>query len=502
MAQPDEPYGCRILGQTTTQLFTNPPTTANRFGISISNSGDFLLVGAPLRTVTRADALFLPDDDGRRFESGCVYMMELRRVNDQVASFFWSLPAQPADEPDEPEEPEEPEDPAQPEEPEDPEAPGVGPFAHEDTPFPHNWIIRNVGSRKFDTGSCLNEITRNGGPRFNVANPFYIVGAAPGDRIGEVSGVRDINLDGVEDFVVGGAGTNSGRGAVYLIYRRQSEIEGDYFLENIQRSPNDPNRLNGLMIVGQQGENLGTALSGAGTPDTDDDYNDDSFSDVLIGAPDAITSAGFESGRAFILFGGKTLINPEGGVTIDDLVASGDGMVLTGAEAGDRAGETVASAGDINSDNIADFLISAPMASPPASVRLEFDSDDDGSLDADGVDLDGDGEPDDLNNDGRPDDLTDAGVVYVVFGGDHLSGTISLSDIGTASLPGFALFGREAGDQLGGGLTQNGLLSRGVAAAGDLDGDGSDDLIVSAILADPEGKTDAGEAYIVYGFSP
>ena len=30
MAEPWEPYGCRILGQTTTQLYTSPPTTANR----------------------------------------------------------------------------------------------------------------------------------------------------------------------------------------------------------------------------------------------------------------------------------------------------------------------------------------------------------------------------------------------------------------------------------------------------------------------------------------
>jgi hypothetical protein len=396
-----------------------------------------------------------------------------------------------------------------PADPGDPDAPEPEPvftftgelFTHDDTPFPHNWIIEDIGSRRTNEGSCVSTITLRG-PASRLVRTFRIVGAAPGDRVGEVSGVRDINLDGVEDFVVGGAGTNAGRGAVYLIYRRQREIEGDYFLENLQRSPADPNRLNGLMIVGQQGENLGTALSGIGTEDTDDDFNDDSFSDLVIGAPNAITSAGFESGRAFILFGGKTLINPEGGVTIDDLLDSGDGMVLTGAEEGDRAGETVASAGDINGDGIADFMVAAPMASPPASLRVEFDSNNDGNRDAQGVDLDGDGEADDLNGNGLPDDLTDSGVVYVVFGGDHLTGTISLSDIGTANLPGFALFGREAGDQLGGGLTQNGLLSRGVAAAGDLDGDGNDDLIVSAILADPEGKTDAGEAYIVYGFSP
>jgi hypothetical protein len=59
--------------------------------------------------------------------------------------------------------------------------------------------------------------------------------------------------------------------------------------------------------------------------------------------------------------------------------------------------------------------------------------------------------------------------------------------------------GRKAGDHLGGGLTQNGVLSRGINSAGDLDGDGRDDVMISSVLADPDGKTDAGEVYVIYG---
>ena len=55
---------------------------------------------------------------------------------------------------------------------------------------------------------------------------------------------------------------------------------------------------------------------------------------------------------------------------------------------------------------------------------------------------------------------------------------------------------------LGGGLTQNGLLSRGVSSAGDVDCDGPCDIMISSVLADPEGKTDAGEVYLIYGFQP
>lgn len=221
---------------------------------------------------------------------------------------------------------------------------------------------------------------------------------------------------------------------------------------------------------------------------------------------------------------------------------SKNGMLLIGATAGDRAGETVASGGDFNGDGIADILIAAPRATVPdlqfrnpgtntyRSLRVAFayDSDGNGTLDATGIGIDrnGDGKADPLNDNNildvngniiydADDDLTDAGVVYVVFGGTHLKGTISLSEIGTPALPGLVFVGRSGlelaksrgeidptGAQLGGGLTQNGLLSRGISYAGDLDGDGRGDLMLSAVLADPDGKTNAGEVYVIYGFAP
>lgn len=149
-------------------------------------------------------------------------------------------------------------------------------------------------------------------------------------------------------------------------------------------------------------------------------------------------------------------------------------------------------------------------------MAFNYDSDGNGTLDAvaqNGVDINGDGRADALNGNNltdlnevyindADDDLTGAGVVYLVYGGTHLTGTINLNQIGTASLPGLVFVGRKAGDHLGGGRTQTDLLSRGVNTAGDMDGDGRDDLLLSAILADPEGKTNAGEVYVVYGFAP
>jgi hypothetical protein len=197
----------------------------------------------------------------------------------------------------------------------------------------------------------------------------------------------------------------------------------------------------------------------------------------------------------FIFFGGTKLLSPAGGATIPQLRDQGHGIVLAGTQAYGHVGTTVAGAGDINNDGIADLMISAPDASPM------FDSDNDGLADTIGMDLNGDLAADDLDGDGTPDDMTGAGLVYVVFGGPHLTGTIGLEEIGTSNLPGFVIVGRKGGDHLGGGLTQNGLLSRGMSSAGDLDGDGFDDIMLSSVLADPDGKTDAGEVYVIYGFS-
>jgi len=42
---------------------------------------------------------------------------------------------------------------------------------------------------------------------------------------------------------------------------------------------------------------------------------------------------------------------------------------------------------------------------------------------------------------------------------------------------------------------------RSVIGAGDINGDGVDDLIIGAYRADPNGNSDAGESYVVFGSS-
>ena len=66
--------------------------------------------------------------------------------------------------------------------------------------------------------------------------------------------------------------------------------------------------------------------------------------------------------------------------------------------------------------------------------------------------------------------------------------SIDLSTI-AAGTGGFVINGQSAGD----------LSGFSVASAGDVNGDGFDDLIVGARDADPTGGSGAGKSYVVFG---
>ncbi len=108
--------------------------------------------------------------------------------------------------------------------------------------------------------------------------------------------------------------------------------------------------------------------------------------------------------------------------------------------------------GDFNDDGATDLLIGAPFADGP--------------------------------DDGRQ----DGGEAYVLFG--PLSGSVDLSN--AADTAGVVVLGAELGDNLGGGV-----------AAGDLNGDGIDDIVVGAPASNGlvDIRTDMGEAYVIFGRS-
>ena len=229
----------------------------------------------------------------------------------------------------------------------------------------------------------------------------------------------------------------------------------------------------------------GTAVADAG------DVNGDGRPDLLIGAPRANTSSLSQSGAAYVVFAGSRASD------LGRVATHGAGLALVGAAASDHAGASVAAAGDVNGDALADVAVGAPDAGAvyvvfgrkrPGTIRL-------GRLGAGGYGIvraapgDATGfsvaSAGDVNGDGRPDLLVGApgapsGAAYVVFG-RAAPGTVALRRLGHE---GFRIEGAAAGDATG----------ASVSGLGDANGDGRRDLLIGA----PNANGGAGSVFVVY----
>ncbi len=177
------------------------------------------------------------------------------------------------------------------------------------------------------------------------------------------------------------------------------------------------------------------------------DINGDGLDDISIGA--YFTANG--TGSGFVLFGRANGDPFPAVVSLSDLDGS-DGFRINGAAELDRTTYSMHAAGDLNGDNMADLIIGAPKA----------------------------------DNNG----LIDSGSAYVVFGrsaANPFPAVLSVNDISGAT--GFRIDGAAADDRFG----------HGVTTVGDFNGDNIEDVIISALQADPQMRTDAGTAYIIYG---
>lgn len=242
------------------------------------------------------------------------------------------------------------------------------------------------------------------------------------------------------------------------------------------------------------------------------DVNGDGLTDVIVGAEFAGNNGRKGSGSAFVVFG------REDQATVDLATLGDQGFRIDGEDQGDRAGSSVAGAGDVNGDGLADVIVGdqgVSVAEPRGlgSAYVVF-----GKASSANVDLAALGEQGfhivgavsdsvgssvapagDLNGDGRADLIVTAlnfgypettyGVAYVVYG-KASSTTINLAALGDQ---GFRII-----DTLGEGAAVTG----GAAYAGDVNGDGRDDLIVGAHSGDHNGRTDSGSAYLVFGEYP
>jgi len=313
------------------------------------------------------------------------------------------------------------------------------------------------------------ESSFNGGAP-NFATTLRIWSDVPAGGLGGAKGLADFNADGFQDILIGHPLAKDGAGACFIMLGRLAGliVGTEFQIEELglPLSAADPSQeriFDGVRVVGAPGTQLGSAQDAAG------DFNGDGVSDAIIGSP----LLNNRQGGAAIFFGSREVINlTQEEIPLEALPARGLGVIFVGQGEGDLAGASVAGAGDIDGDGLDDVLIAAPNK----SVRL--DTDQDGQLEI---------------------DRTDCGVVYLIYGSPRLQGTLSLADIGTEKLPGAMFVGRNSGDELGAGVGLQGDRALGIATAGDVDGDGRRDLLLSSVRATPRDRVEAGEVYLIYG---
>jgi hypothetical protein len=300
----------------------------------------------------------------------------------------------------------------------------------------------------------------------------------------------DVNGDGIADIIVGSPGDDTigvDAGAVFVYFGSANPIN----LQNKTSAQAD------LKITGHH---AGDAFGGDLVVG---DVSGDHIPDLIVGARHVNAVTASDAGAVYV-FRGPLVAAPSMSALAANVRLNGETAI-----AGDRFGTTV-EIGDIDADGTADLVIGAaghdaPGQADAGCVYLFRGGSTLVSKGAEQADMAFDGDVanarvgnqitcGDLNGDGHSDLvicsqlgdpmleqlLPNAGKVYVVWGGS----TIASTNVGAASA---TFVGTAVEDRFGAS-----------AAVADLNGDGIDDLIVGAPLADGT-DVDAGKVYVFFG---
>ncbi|TRO55245.1 hypothetical protein E2P64_07405 [Candidatus Bathyarchaeota archaeon] len=320
---------------------------------------------------------------------------------------------------------------------------------------------------------------------------YAIIGTLQGGACGcYFSGVGDISGDGIDDFVIGASAHGAGR--VYLFHGRLNTAWTNLTLADAQAS-----------IVGESdGDWFGRWTAELG------DVNGDGYADFAVSAM-MNDEAGSEAGKSYLFFG-----RSEDTWTIGTSATQAN-VTITGEAGGDRSGHGIYGIGDTNGDGYDDFILSAfwnddggtdagqlylfygrpqnqwlsTYSAANANASWLGTTDDALAVDASGVG--------DINNDGFSDFAVGAfyniGIVqrkvYLIFGSDSVNWSMNqpISQSNASLVGEFDPF-----------LASIALSVDWISGAGDVNGDGFDDVLFGAYEEDV-GAQQSGQAYLFFG---
>jgi FG-GAP repeat len=187
-------------------------------------------------------------------------------------------------------------------------------------------------------------LTGVGSQLFTQDSPGVGSAAEDGDAFGLMLAAGDFNNDGNDDLAVGAPLEDVGSiiegGAINVLYGSAAKLTGVGSQVFTQDSP-------GVVGVAEQGDFFGLALAAG-------DFDQDTFDDLAVGAPDEDVGSLSEAGAVNVLYGSAGRLTGVG----SQLFTQNSPGVVGAAASGDFLGDALA-AGDFNNDTFADLAVGA-----------------------------------------------------------------------------------------------------------------------------------------------